>query len=98
MRSVIVYLIPWFADHAKSSLQNQRRASTGEQSGSNGEQNSHRSVNESHVLNDKHNLDTMNLVEDGDNTSLSSAEMMTVEKVERAGDVEMAVPYTTNDK
>lgn len=98
MRSVIVYLIPWFADHARSSLQSQRRASTGKQSGSNGERNSHRSVNEHRAANGKYNLDTMNLVEDGDTASLSSGEVMTVEKVERAGDVEVAAPYTMHGK
>ena len=97
MRSVVVYLIPWFADHANSIYSTQRRASSGTGKAS-GDQNSQQSVKAPHEFSNKHNPDVLTFVEDDDAASLSSGDVITVEKIERAGDVEAATPNNIDDR
>ena len=95
MRSVLIYLIPWFGDRTSSRRPSRHQTGEGFSTG-NPRCNKYQSASKDEALHDKNNALVVSCVEERDSRSLNSSELVIVE-TQRREDLEAAADSTTED-
>ena len=97
MRSVVIYLVPWFANRTSSNRQGQGRAELGRHSDINENRKPHWGTDRKNQSTNRNDPYAITCIEDEDARSLSGGEAVMVEKIERAADVASAAGVAKAD-
>lgn len=98
MRSVIIYLLPWFADRTSSGRRSRGHTGNGSFPDTNGTQNSQRSSDRKYVSRDQDDPLAMSSIMVEDARSLKSSEVVIQDKIQRNVNVETGADSSTEDE